>query len=115
MIANAEAKNVKIKDEMKLLDKMLCEMNQEVDQVKQQNFELNQRLLKIAEAKENPLLSNLEKILDTKLDLLCGTLTNSLQDKFFGRRSTPTSTRAHGTSSQQGEKGYQLMFRKKYQ
>ena len=78
MIANLEAKNAKLKEDLQLLDFRWLDKNHEIEHLKAQNFELNQRILKITEAKENPLLENLDKMLDTKLDTLCGTLSSAI-------------------------------------
>ena len=64
--------------------------NEEIEHMKAKNFELNQRIINIAEAKENPLLQNLEKMLDAKLERLVLLLNK-------------------------GEKGCLLVFHKKYQ
>ena len=85
MIANLETKNVTLKDDLKLMDFMMTEKNQEIEELKAKNFDLNQRILKIAEVKENPILEKLESMLDTKLDTLCGTISNQLQARLLGR------------------------------
>ena len=71
MIANLETKNVTLKDDLKLMDFMMTEKNQEIEELKAKNFDLNQRILKIAEVKENPILEKFESMIDTKLDTLC--------------------------------------------
>ena len=78
------------------------EKNQQIEELKARNFDMNNRILRIAEAKENPLLEQIENLLDKKMD----SLSSSIQDRLLGRRSTPTTTttRSGTLSSQQRRK-----------
>ena len=81
MIANLENKNTKLKEDLMIFDFKMNDKNEEIAQLKANNFELNQRIINIAEAKEKPLLENFEKMLDAKMD----TLSSAIQDKLLGK------------------------------
>ena len=67
--------------------------------LKAQNSELNNRILNIAEAKEHPLLTKIEQMLDAKMD----NVSSAIQDRLLGKRSTPIpKSSATGPSSEQG-------------
>ena len=112
MIANLENKNKLLKEDLAILDLKTHDKDEEISHLKAQNFELNQRILKIAEATEHPLLQKIEKMLDAKMD----NLSSAIQDKLLGRRSSQIRNQAQLVLlPNKGEKRQVLVFRKIYQ
>ncbi|KAL4568114.1 hypothetical protein LXL04_023715 [Taraxacum kok-saghyz] len=98
LIGQLDNKNNKLKEYLKFLDLKMHDKDAEINELRVQNFDLNKRLLNIAEAKEHPLLEKIEKMMDAKIE----TLSSSIHEKLLGRRPTPKAT---GHSSKQGGEG----------
>ena len=98
MIGNLDNKNIKLKDDLAILDLKMHAKDEEIAELKVQNLDLNKRLLNIAEAKEHPLLERIEKMIDKKME----DLSSSIHDRLLGRRTKSQST---GPSSEQGGEG----------
>ena len=56
MIENLDNKNTKLKEDLVVLDLKMHAKDEEITELEAKNFDLNQRILNIAEAKEHPLL-----------------------------------------------------------
>ena len=95
MIAQLETKNKKTKEDLKILDLKMHDKDVEINDLRIQNLDLNQRLQNIAEGKDHPLIERMEKLMDAKLE----SLSSSIFDKLIGRRS---SSRVTGPSSETG-------------